>query len=291
MRDEPEDGVVDDPWARPPGAVDAPEPHQRGDWGGEPAPDARGSGPAGPALGVPRTTRGLTSPARRLRPARVAVGAVAFLAAAEALSSAWALWETRSVAGDEPQGGATSLDGLSVSQAAIDRLNAASSVDAVVTIVGLVALVVSAVFVIRWQNVVLRNQRGLGIAQPRYSPVAAGFSWFVPIWSLFGPKRAMNDAWRAAEPADVPGHAVGVWLARGVPALFTAWWAVWLTGQLLGNLAPRVADATLSGQTLLYAGSMIAALLTVVAGVLFVAVMERLTARHDARIAERAAPD
>ena len=94
----------------------------------------------------------------------------------------------------------------------------AASILALVAFLGLLA---SAIFVIRWQNVVVGNQRGLGIERPRYSPVAAGFSWFVPIWSLFGPKRAINDAWRAAAPTgDDP-----IWLRRTVPGLFTAWWA------------------------------------------------------------------
>lgn len=279
MRDEPEHGVVDHPRAESTERTEPDGSHRRGDWGGDPGPAA------GPPLGA---TSGLTSPARRLRPARFAVLAVTALAGVEVLSTVWALWETRSVAGDEPGGGETPLDGLSVGQAAIDRLNAASSVDGAVTLVALVALVVAAVFVIRWQNVVLRNQRGLGIG-PRYSPVAAGFSWFVPIWSLFGPKRAMNDAWRAAEPEAPAGQPTDVWLARAVPGLFAAWWTAWLVAQLVGNAIGRVTDATLSGQTVFYAGSLLSSLATVVAGVLFVAVMERLTARHDARIAERSA--
>jgi hypothetical protein len=276
MRGEPDDGVVDDPWARPP-VRPAPEEHRPGNWGGDPAPAApTGAGP-------------LVSPAGRLRPARAGVVAVSVLAAIELVSSSWALWETRSVVGDEPGGSATSMDALTVGQDAIDRLNAATSLDAIVALVGGVALVVSAVLVIRWQNVVLRNQRGLGVAQPRYSPVAAGWSWFVPIWSLFGPKRAMNDAWRAAEPAGPGGVAADRWLARDVPALFAWWWAAWLVAQLLGNLLTRLTDDTLRGHTLLFAGSLVAAAATIVAGVLFVGVMERMTRRHDERIAERAA--
>ena len=270
MRDEPDDGVVDDPWARPPGQ-DAE--HRPGDWGGDPV-----GRPERPAATGP-----LTSPSRRVRPARIAVGAVAILAALEALSSTWALWETRSVTGDEPDGGATPLDALTVSQDAIDRYNAASSVDGVVAIIGVVALIVAAVFVIRWQNVVLRNQRGLGIPQPRYDTIPAGFSWFVPFWSLFGPKRAMNDAWRAA----APDGASTQWLTRDVPGLFTAWWATWLVSQIVGNAITRVTDETLSGQTLLYVGSLVACAATIVAGALFVIVMDRITDRHDARIAER----
>jgi hypothetical protein len=276
MRDEPDDGVVDDPWARPP-VEPGPEEHRPGDWGGDPAPAA------------PTGTGALVSPAGRLRPARAGVVAVCVLAAIEFVSSSWALWETRSVVGDEPGGSATSMDALTVGQDAIDRLNAATDVDAIVALLGGVALVVSAVLVIRWQNVVLRNQRGLGVAQPRYSPVAAGWSWFVPIWSLFGPKRAMNDAWRAAEPAVPGGIPADRWLTRDVPALFAWWWAAWLVAQLLGNLVTRLTDDTLAGQTLLFAGSLVAAAATIVAGVLFVGLMERMTRRHDERIAERAA--
>ncbi|MDO9409667.1 DUF4328 domain-containing protein [Patulibacter sp.] len=268
---------MDDPWARPPGTAAE---HRPGNWGGDPVP--------GPA--VEASTGPLVSPARRLRPARIAVVGAAILSLVEGLTSAWALWETRSVAGDEPGGGDTPLDGLTVSQDAIDRFNAVSGVDGVVAIIGVLALIVAAVFVIRWENVVLRNQRGLGVPRPRYAPVAAGFSWFVPIWSLFGPKRALNDAWRAAAPAS-EGRAGGdAWLVRAVPTLFTAWWATWLVGQIVGNGATRLTDDTLSGQTLLYGGSVVACVSTIVAGVLFVAVMERITARHDARIAEREAP-
>ncbi|CAB4930065.1 unannotated protein [freshwater metagenome] len=272
MREEPGDGVVDDPWARPPGGSDG---HRPGDWGGEPeAPPAGHTGP-------------LVSPTPRLRLARFAVAAAAVLSGIEGLSSVWALAETRSLTGDEPRGGDTRVDELTVSQDAIDRFNAASGVDGIVALVALLALIASAVFVIRWQNVVLRNQQGLGVDRPRYSPVAAGFSWFVPIWSLFGPKRAMNDAWRAAAPATAGSGTTNDWLLRAVPTLFSVWWAAWLVCQLVGNVLTRLPGDTLAGQTLIYGASIVSCVATVVAGVLFVLVMERITGRHDERITER----
>lgn len=243
-----------------------------GDWGGDPSPTAADRRSHGP----------LRSPRGRMRVARVGVIAATVLSGVELATDVWAYTETQNVIADEPDGAATPVGSLTVDQDVVDRLNAAVDASGLLGVVSLIGLLVAAVFVIRWQNVVVGNQRGLGVEQPRYTPLAAGFSWFVPIWSLFGPKRALNDAWRAAAPAG----ADRVWLNRRVPALFLVWWLTWLAGVVVGRLGTRGTGDDLDANATVFVGSGFSCVMIVAAGILFVVVMEQLTTRQDERIAE-----
>lgn len=278
MRDEPVDGVVANPWARRPGDLAEVAEHRAGDWGDDPVvPVAALSGP--PPV----------SPARTLRPARVAVILASVLSGVELLGTVWAYTETRGAIADDPAGSEAPLESLQLAQDAIDRLNASTGLTSVLAIVSVLALLVAAIFVLRWQAVVVGNQRGLGVANPRYSPVGAGWSWFVPIWALFGPKRALNDAWRAADPAAGGAEPSDRWLKRPVSPLLNWWWGAWLVGVVVGRGIGSIGSETLGDASTLYAVSMVSCVALIVAGVLFVVVMEQLTARQDARIAERRA--
>lgn len=275
MREQPTDGVVANPWARRPG--DLPEPaHRPGDWGEDPE-----------VVAVPVVGPAATSPTPRYRSARIAVLIATVLSGVELVGTAWAYTETRSAIGDDPAGADAPLTDLQIGQDAIDRLNAATGASGALTVVALLGLLVAAVFVLRWQAVVVGNQQRLGIDRPRYSPRGAGWSWFVPVWALFGPKRALNDAWRAAAPA-VGNEPRDAWLARPVPALFGWWWGAWLLGAIAGRGTSAVGEDSLGDASTLHLVSLVSCVATVAAGVLFIVVMEQLTARQEARIAERA---
>jgi hypothetical protein len=212
------------------------------------------------------------------------------LALLDALVCLWGYDEVRRAIGTEDAGSAAPLDGLQDEDTAVDALNLVMGLEGLATVLGGLALVVSAVFVIRWQNVVVRNQRGLGV-HPRYSPVAAGWSWFVPVWSLFGPKRALNDAWRAAEPDGESAIGRDHWVGRDVPGVFAAWWGFWLVSLLVEAPFGWSDGVTLGDQRTAFVTEGVGSLALFVAGPLFVTVLERITARHDDRLAEATAGD
>lgn len=144
----------------------------------------------------------------------------------------------------------------------------------------LLALVVAAVFFLRWQAVVHRNLPALGDREPRVGVGAGLASWFVPGVNLVRPAGVVADLWRAGE-RELPA-----------PALLRAWWAAWVLAvvavvaawTLLGDAADvaerqridalRAAATALSG----------------LAAALAIAVVSRTTARQEARAAAVGAP-
>jgi hypothetical protein len=222
----------------------------------------------------------LASPRPRLRAATIAVGVATALSGVDAAGAIAAYAQNEHAIDEDPAGSSSPLGALGISQDALDRLNTVSDVAHVAILASVVSLVIAAVFVLRWQLLAVRNQRALRVVPPRYSPAAAGWSWVVPIWAFFGPKKAYNDLWRVAEPADerIPGQS---WVDRAVPGLFAAWWTAWILGGLLGTASYRTPTDTLGGNATSWALEAGSGLMLMVAGVLFIAVLARITARHD----------
>jgi len=258
--------------ARPPGPDDVPP--------AAPLPrywDHDATPPAPPAeLAV------VLSPRPRLRAARIAVWVSAVLGLVDAIVSVWGFDEVRRAIGTEERGGATPLDGLAGEGTSIDALNAALDASSASLIAFGVATIVAAVFVIRWQNVAMHNQRALGV-HARYTPVKAGWSWFVPIWWFFGPKRAYDDAWRAAEPEGASTIGRDHFVRRDVPGVFHAWWAFWLVSLLVQLPFGWGEASTLGDQRTAFVTSALSGVAHFIAGPLFVIVLERITARHEER--------
>ncbi|WP_026910898.1 DUF4328 domain-containing protein [Patulibacter minatonensis] len=233
----------------------------------------------------------MVSPRPRLRTARVAVVLATVLAGVHAAAAVAAVVQTRHTIDADPSGSSSPLGALQVSRTAVDRLHDVTDVGDVTGLVFYGLLVVAGLLVLRWQVVPIRNQQALWIERPRYTPVAAGWCWVVPIWALFGPKKAYGDAWRAAEPLDerIPGQT---WTDRPVPGLFTAWWAAWVIAGLLEPVTLRLPETTLGESETVWVLEAVSGTIHVAAGVLFVMVLTRLTARHDAMVdvvaAERA---
>jgi hypothetical protein len=253
-------------------------------------PEGPGGGPPGP----PASGGEIASPAPRLPAARIAVWVAVSASLVDACGGAYAWLETKDAIGADPQGRAADLQALSIEPDAVDRLNLAGSVAAITALASFVLLLVAGVLVLRWQAVAVRNQRALGVAAPRYGVSAAGWCWFVPIWSLFGPKRTYDDLWTAAEPrptapdawatpADAEASRRPPSVVPEPPTVFRIWWGAWLVAVVTGTVAARVPDGTLGGDATAYAIGIASSLALVVAGGLFVQVLETITARHDER--------
>ena len=257
-----------------PGADDGPIPTgdvavREPDWGGDPEP-------AEPYV----------RPTRRLRSARTAVMAAGVAVAINVVVSAGAWSVLRGAADDAPAGRASVLGRMGDGDVA-DRVEQARTALELSSLAVLVCMLVSAVYVVLWQSDALRQQRALGLRNPRYGPRGAGWSWFVPIWSLFGPKQAYNDLWRAGEP-DAPVDADrDAWVKRRPAPLLLAWWLSWLVGSGLGisRGSTTFGDETLGALVDQVGVSGFGGVVLLLAAILFVRVIDGIMERFDARAA------
>lgn len=85
-----------------------------------------------------------------------------------------------------------------------------------------------------WFGRAFRNLERLGARELHWGKRAVIMYWFVPIVSLFLPKKVMNDIWRASDP-ELPAPTRN-WENKRVPALFHWWWALWLISSFVSNI-------------------------------------------------------
>lgn len=265
-----------------PGAADDPGTGGPPSAASEPSEPLRPYGATGPAPPAPEPVpEAFVSPSGRLRAAQVGVVVATVGAAADALGSSWALAETLDAVDREPAGTAGDLDALDLPQNVVDALNRSYDVSIGLMVLSVVLLLGAAVPVIRWQSVAIRNQRAFGV-RTRTSPTAAGWSWFVPVWCLFGPKRVFNDLWRSSEPDGASRFDRRYWQERSVPAIFFVWWAAWIAANVLGGRSAVVGSSTLGDRQSELGLAVGSAVSTLVGGLVFLWILTRITARHDA---------
>lgn len=115
----------------------------------------------------------------------------------------------------------------------------------------------------------------------RRSPSWAVWGWIVPVVFLWLPRRVTLDIGTASElPHDVPDAP------RTPVTLVNAWWAVWISQAILGNLASRFYGAADDGGVIKQAVGllMVSDLLDIAAGVLAVLVVRRITTMQQRRV-------
>jgi len=129
-----------------------------------------------------------------------------------------------------------------------------------------------------------KNLLAAGVERPQHTPGMAVGWFFIPLANLVMPYRVVQDLWEISGPGTARERAAG-WIL--------AWWACWITGNLLdnaGNLMARLGndvDDSLPFQALLFACWAAAALFgwQVVLGL-----DRRVTARVAARAAAAESP-
>jgi hypothetical protein len=146
------------------------------------------------------------------------------------------------------------------------------------------AYVVAAVLFIRWFHAAYANLKALGQPNPRYGPGWAIGGWFVPILNVWRPKQIANDIWRGSDPA-APALHDSAWTSIPVPGLLTAWWITWIVSAYVANLGFRTWWQSDTASDIRTADLVdVAGLaLDIVAAVLAVVVVRRLTARQAER--------
>lgn len=108
-------------------------------------------------------------------------------------------------------------------------------------------------------------------------------AWFVPVANLFLPYRIARQTWRASTQRGPDGSD------RPAPAaLLTSWWVVWVVAAITGRVFTKIYMAAGTVDELLAAGllGIAADLATVIAGVLAILFVRRLTAMQNTMATE-----
>jgi hypothetical protein len=144
---------------------------------------------------------------------------------------------------------------------------------------------VAGFFFIRWLHHAYRNLRALGAGNLRYASATAVWSWFVPILNLWRPKQVINDVWRASDPEAPADQSEGAWWGTPTPLLFAVWWFVWIVLNFVYNAAFRLFLRAESLEELQFASLLttVSDAISVLGGLLGLAVIRRTTARQEAR--------
>lgn len=132
----------------------------------------------------------------------------------------------------------------------------------------------AAIAVPMWMHRAFRNLPALGATDLRWSPGWAAGAWFIPLASLVIPFLVARELWARAG-----GQPAPPW------QLMPVWWAAWVAGQVLGTAGAEVNGfSRTAGDVLL----ILSDLGLVLAGLLLIAIVQRITRRQRARHAQLA---
>ncbi|MBA2226039.1 DUF4328 domain-containing protein [Thermogemmata fonticola] len=96
--------------------------------------------------------------------------------------------------------------------------------------------VVTAIVFLSWAYRVHANAHALGAEGMQYTPGWAVGWYFVPIANLFRPFQVMRETFRASHPDYGPRN----WRQAPVPSLVAFWWALWIVGNVAGQIVIRM---------------------------------------------------
>ena len=147
----------------------------------------------------------------------------------------------------------------------------------------LIAAIGAAIPFVFWLRRAYRNLGALGSRRLRIAAGWAVGAWFVPILNLIRPKSIINDVWRGSDPAlprEFPMPPDG---AR-VPPILNWWWATFIvSGWFISIGTSGILDPSLDQMISIVRRFLAADALSVVAGVLGIVVVRKVTVRQEQR--------
>jgi Domain of unknown function (DUF4328) len=187
----------------------------------------------------------------------------------------WADWDRYGLLGRIVDGGGYTLAEATTSD----------NRESTIALLQILALMIGALFFIRWFLQAYRNVDALGGTRD-FAEKWAGWAWFVPILSLWRPKQIANEIWRAGDPDRPDGDPSETRPLWGVLAL---WWACWIASNFISQIAARTAFRTDTSAGLRHstAAYLIGDSIDIASAVLAIAVILRITARQEERAAKR----
>ncbi|HEV2754155.1 MAG TPA: DUF4328 domain-containing protein [Actinomycetota bacterium] len=147
----------------------------------------------------------------------------------------------------------------------------------------LVGVLIAAIPFLVWFRRAYRNLGALGVRLLRFKPGWAVGSWFVPILGLFRPKAIANDIWRATDPALAAEIEEPPPWGRVSP-LLTFWWIAYLVSGFLYGMGSSIDERATIDEILSQAQRYaVADTISVIAGILAIMVVRRITDRMHQR--------
>ena len=153
-----------------------------------------------------------------------------------------------------------------------------------VILIQVAVYLVAAVVFIRWFHRAYANLPAVGIDGLGHRTGWAIGAWFVPIVSLFWPKRIADEIWRGSNPSMEPDQSDA--RRRGkVPVFFGLWWLTFLASGFLVSAGSRQWDGaeTFSQLELAALVQVSGDVLGVLSGMLAYVVVDRTSERQQAR--------
>ena len=150
-------------------------------------------------------------------------------------------------------------------------------------ILQLVALVAAGIPFVMWMRRAYRNLGPLGTKWLRFKPGWAVGGWFVPFLWWARPKSILNDVWRASNP-ELPRDLHRPPAGAYVPALMNWWWALYVGASVVyPSAVPEERDPSLEEIQTAIQQTLAADVFFVVAGILAINVVRKLTLRQERR--------
>lgn len=153
-------------------------------------------------------------------------------------------------------------------------------------ILQLFVYIATVVVFLMWIFRAYRNLPALGARELTFTPGWAVGWWFVPLANLVRPFEVTKEIWKASDP-DNRDETGLKWKDLPIPSLLGVWWAFWIIQNIAAQASFRLSmNAKTPDQVLL--GSrldVLANVLSMVAAVLLIMVVRRITAREEERYA------
>jgi len=169
----------------------------------------------------------------------------------------------------------------------IGEADTSDSRQAAIGVLQLALLALGAAGFVFWFVRAYRNVDALGGSR-RFSVKWAGWSWFVPILSLWRPKQIANDIWRTSDPQRPQQNPDE---DERVPRWVTAWWACWLLATWAGQIGGRLSFHGDDAESLRSATGafLVSDAVEIVAAALAILFVRRVTTRQHERAERRVA--
>lgn len=155
-----------------------------------------------------------------------------------------------------------------------------------ITALALAPIAISLFFVIgRWIFRAAWNVRHLGAKRLDISPGWAVGWYFVPFANLVYPFKAMKEIWLAS-------HDPARW-REGSVGLLTAWWTLWISSNIIGNIALRMSLSAETHEAMLRVeqGGLLQSALSIPLSLVFIRIVRKVGAAQDRSHARLALPD
>ncbi len=157
----------------------------------------------------------------------------------------------------------------------------------VLTLLGNFTYIITAIAFILWMRQANRNLAALGSFEVKHRPSDVPWAFFIPVLNFYKPFLIMNEIWKASSPQSPSGNA---WKHEKTSWLIISWWlfylCMWITRWVGNSIELHLSDIqkiTSQDLTLLMQVSSVDAIVQIVASILAIAVIWRITNMQAAR--------